>query len=217
VTKRLLFTFLFVFAVFISFPKNIFAAIDPCTCSGGGIFSSGTVSSDGCSNVGLYSQCKWTLFGGNSCQCELPTCECNKQNKVTSNKCAAGGAQPTCFGGDKLCVCGTPLAGDTDSLTISCTVDGNVGVYTALGCIPVQMDKFVAWLLPYLFGIGGGIAFILMIVGFIQMTTSQGDPKAVQGARETITSAIVGLLICILAIFLLRLITVNILHIPGIS
>lgn len=104
------------------------------------------------------------------------------------------------------------------AVDVSCTTGtGDVGVNTALGCVPVVMDKFVAWLLPYLFGIGGGIAFLLMIYGFILMTTSNGDPKAVQGARETITSAVIGLLICIFAIFLLRLITVDILHIPGIS
>jgi hypothetical protein len=95
--------------------------------------------------------------------------------------------------------------------------NGDVGVNTALGCVPVQMDKFVAWLLPYLFGIGGGIAFLLVVYGFILMTTSQGDPKAVQAAKETITSALAGLLICIFAIFLLRLIAVDILKIPGIS
>jgi hypothetical protein len=104
-----------------------------------------------------------------------------------------------------------------DMNNFSCTTNGNVGVDTALGCVPVEMDKFIAWLLPFIFGIGGGIAFLLMVVGFIQMTTSNGDPKAVEGAKETITSAIIGLIICIFAIFLLRLITVDILKIPGIS
>lgn len=102
-------------------------------------------------------------------------------------------------------------------IDVSCTDNGKVGVNTALGCVPVQLDDFITWLLPYLFGIGGGIAFLLMIYGFILMTTSNGDPKAVQGAKETITSAIVGLLISIFAIFILRLITVDILHIPGLS
>ncbi|MFA5025161.1 MAG: hypothetical protein WC503_01450 [Candidatus Shapirobacteria bacterium] len=92
-----------------------------------------------------------------------------------------------------------------------------VSVNTALGCIPVQMDKFIAWFLPYLFSVGGGIAFLLMIYGFILMTTSNGDPKVVQGAKETISSAIIGLLICLFAIFILRLITIDILKIPGIS
>jgi len=103
------------------------------------------------------------------------------------------------------------------AIDVSCTTGGNVGVNTALGCIPVEIGAFVQWLLPTLFGISGGIAFLLMIYGFILMTTSNGDPKAVQGAKETITSAIIGLLISIFAIFLLRLISIDILHIPGIS
>jgi len=104
------------------------------------------------------------------------------------------------------------------AVNVSCnTTGGSVGVNTALGCVPVEMDKFIAWLLPSLFGIGGGIAFLLMIYGFILMASSNGDPKAVQGAKETVTSAIIGLLICIFAIFLLRLITIDILKIPGIS
>lgn len=97
------------------------------------------------------------------------------------------------------------------------TTGGDVGVSTSLGCIPVEADKFVAWLLPFVFGIAGGISFLLMVYGFFLMTTSSGDPKAIQGAQETITSAITGLLICIFALFILRLIAVDILKIPGIN
>lgn len=88
-------------------------------------------------------------------------------------------------------------------------------IYTALGCIPVEMKDFMLWLLPKLFGIVGGIAFLLMVYGFIQVSTSKGDPKVVQGAKETITSAITGLIICIGALFLLSLIGRDILKIPG--
>ena len=89
-------------------------------------------------------------------------------------------------------------------------------INTALGCIPVEIKSFVPWLLGYLFGIAGGIAFLLMVYGFILIATSSGDEKKVAGAKETITSAIVGLLVCIFSIFILRLIAVNILQIPGI-
>ncbi len=98
-----------------------------------------------------------------------------------------------------------------------CTSGGSIGVDTALGCVPVEIKAFVTWLLPKLFGIVGGISFLLMVYGFILMTTSQGDPKAVQGAKETITSAISGLLLSIFSLFILRLIMVDILHIPGIN
>jgi hypothetical protein len=96
-------------------------------------------------------------------------------------------------------------------------VSADPWVNTALGCVPVKLDSFITWLLPYLFGIAGGISFLLMVYGFILMTTSSGDPKAVQGAQETVESAIVGLLVSIFALFLLRLITVGILKIPGIN
>lgn len=93
----------------------------------------------------------------------------------------------------------------------------NPAINTALGCVPVKVDKFMEWLLPSVFGIAGGISFLLMVYGFILMSTSGGDPKAVQGAQETVTSAITGLLVSIFAIFILRLITVGILQIPGIN
>ncbi len=90
-------------------------------------------------------------------------------------------------------------------------------INTALGCIPTTMSTFVPWLLNALFGIAGGIAFLLMVYGFILIATSSGDEKKVAGAKETITSALIGLLVCIFSIFILRLIAVNILQIPGIN
>ena len=110
-------------------------------------------------------------------------------------------------------------AGRVMAVSVDCTpsVGTGPGVNTALGCVPVVMGDFMTWLLPYVFGIAGGISFLLMVYGFIMMSTSGGDPKAVQGAQETVTSAITGLLVSIFAIFILRLITVNILHIPGIN
>lgn len=93
--------------------------------------------------------------------------------------------------------------------------NGDQGVTTALGCIPIGSGNFTTWILQYLFGIAGGIAFLLMVYGFILVATSGGDEKKVAGAKETITSAIVGLLVCIFSVFILRLVAVNILNIPG--
>ena len=98
-----------------------------------------------------------------------------------------------------------------------CQTGNDPKVDTAFGCVPVKIDAFVAWLLPYMFGVSGGIAFLLMVYGFILLTSSGGDPKKVAGAQETITSAISGLLLSIFALFLLRLIAVGILKIPGIN
>jgi hypothetical protein len=152
----------------------------------------------------------------------LATCSCksvNNANVPVADNCVSGKVpvmyiDTTARDG---CRCACEKANTPpDRFESNLCADG-VSVNTALGCIPVQMDKFIAWLLPYIFSISGGIAFLLMVYGFILMTTSKGDPKAVQGAKETITSAIIGLLISIFAIFILRLIAVDILHIPGMS
>lgn len=96
-----------------------------------------------------------------------------------------------------------------------CDISGDKGISTALGCIPFEAKAFSAWLIGILFGISGGIALLLMVYGFILVATSSGDEKKLQGAKETITSAITGLLVSIFALLIFRLIAVNILHIPG--
>lgn len=100
------------------------------------------------------------------------------------------------------------------STDFSC--NNNSGVVTALGCIPTNdMNSFAGWLLSKAILIAGGIAFILMSIGVFQITTSAGDPKKVQAGSELITSTLSGLLFIILSIFLLKLIGVDVLHLPG--
>ncbi|MBP9817473.1 hypothetical protein KBC75_01790 [Candidatus Shapirobacteria bacterium] len=114
-------------------------------------------------------------------------------------------------------VCGVVSVKPAMAAAPSPLCNGNAGVNTALGCIPVQMDAFVPWLMMYASGIAGGIAFLMMAYGFILMATSSGDPKAIAGAQETVTSAITGLLVSVFAVFILRLIVVGILKIPGVN
>jgi len=83
--------------------------------------------------------------------------------------------------------------------------------WTALGCIPTDPRDFVAWLLARAIGIGGGIAFLLMIWGGFQVITAAGDPDRLNAGKEIITSAIAGLLLIIFSLFLLELIGVDIL------
>jgi len=63
--------------------------------------------------------------------------------------------------------------------------------------------------------IAGGVAFLLIIFGAIKILTSAGNPENVRAGRELITSAIMGLLFIIFSLFLLQLIGVKILNIPG--
>ena len=98
----------------------------------------------------------------------------------------------------------------------TCFGDGNV--WTALGCIPINdTNDFVGWIFKWLIYIGSGIAFLLMVFGAIQILTSAGNPEKIKAGKELITSALSGLLFIILSLFILRLIGVDILHIPGLS
>ncbi len=52
----------------------------------------------------------------------------------------------------------------------------------------------------------GIVALLMIILGGIKFLTSGGDPKQVEGARNTLTWAIVGLVLVLLSFFILNLI-----------
>ena len=88
------------------------------------------------------------------------------------------------------------------------------GIQTALGCIPTSTAPFVNYVLKRAVSIGGGIAFILMLVGAFVLITSAGNPENVKKGKDIITSATIGLLFIIFAVFLLKFIGVDILKLP---
>ena len=83
-----------------------------------------------------------------------------------------------------------------------------------MGCIPTDPSQFIGKILGIGIGIGGGIAFLLILFGGFQILTSAGNPEKLNAGKELVTSAITGLLIIIFSIFILRLIGVTILQIP---
>lgn len=56
-----------------------------------------------------------------------------------------------------------------------------------------------------------GIAVIMIIVGSLQLVFSQGDPKKAADARMTITYAVVGLAVAMLATVIVQYVTDNLL------
>lgn len=95
--------------------------------------------------------------------------------------------------------------------------DGNDGIITSLGCIPTNPAPFIGWLFGLAISIGGGIAFLLLSWGSFLLITSSGNPEQLKSGQEIIVSAGAGLLFIIFSVFLLNLIGVNILQIPGFS
>jgi len=137
---------------------------------------------------------------------------CNPLDDRCSNACpclseAGGGGQWRCgASGATLAIPPTDIHGNCSQLEIN----------TALGCIPADtLNNFVAWFLSKLIFIASGVAFLLMAFGALKIITSAGSPESIQAGKELITSSLAGLVFIILSLFLLKLIGVDILQIPG--
>jgi len=133
-----------------------------------------------------------------------PFCVSGESRFLNVNSCDASGQD---------CCQINPLV-EQDNPTAGCA--GGESINTAIGCIPVASNEdFIGFILRWAIGIGGGIAFLLILVAGFQIMTSQGNPDKLQAGKELITSAIVGLILIIFSIFILELIGVEILGIPG--
>jgi len=90
---------------------------------------------------------------------------------------------------------------------------GGKGIDTAIGCIPIENTTFINFILRWAIGVGGGIAFLLIVFAGFQIMTSAGNPERLKAGQELLTSAIAGLILLIFSVFILRIIGVNILGI----
>ena len=77
-------------------------------------------------------------------------------------------------------------------------VNGHCEIATTFS-FPSDVVLIVLALLDIALRIAGLVAIVFVIYGGIQMVTSQGDPESVKHARKTITNALIGLVIALLA------------------
>lgn len=108
---------------------------------------------------------------------------------------------------------------DAHEQCVSCVAGregpGSEGVWTAIGCIPAEPSSIIKAVVTIGVGIGGGVALIMTLIGGFLLTTSQGNPKQQETAKEMITSAVIGLLFVLFSVVILQFIGVTILQIPG--
>lgn len=79
---------------------------------------------------------------------------------------------------------------------------------TAIGCIPyTNIDQTTQFFLRWALGIGGGIALFMISVSAIRIMTVRDDQKMLQDARDTLTAAVMGLVLIALSVFLVRFIS----------
>lgn len=97
-----------------------------------------------------------------------------------------------------------------------CTTDpNNPGIKTAIGCIHTNPVEFTRDVLKFAIGIGGGLAFLMMLLGAYQMLTSAGNPDSLKAGQDRLTNAIIGLLFVIFSVLLMQIIGAGVLNIPG--
>lgn len=169
----------------------------------------------GCVNI--------TTGGGNGptyCHCEVLSSQtglaCGSQCQTGAQcgsdcpfcRAAGPGANPTCQ---------TEQASLEGLGSLGCDFD--TGIQTAIGCLhvlnPGGLEVFLGELLKWGAGVGGGIAFLLIVYASFMIMTSQGNPERLKAGQDLLVSAISGLILLILSVFVLNVIGVKILKIPG--
>jgi hypothetical protein len=123
----------------------------------------------------------------------------------------------------------TPTPGPIDALLSYCdnlttkgepesckTCVNSGGIWSGLGCVKGDLRSFISeTIFGWGIGLAGGFALLCIIYAAFMMQSSQGNPEKLKKAQELITSCIMGLMLIIFSVFILRLIGVNILKIPG--
>jgi hypothetical protein len=135
------------------------------------------------------------------------------------------GVGETCDAATKQCVPGEKPGtvtdpGDTDVAPSTsdnpALCDGGTGINTAVGCIPFNdTNALVGFILGWAIGIGGGLAFLLMLYAGFMILSSQGNPERLKAGQELLTSAIAGVIMLVFSVFILKFIGVDILKLPG--
>jgi hypothetical protein len=93
--------------------------------------------------------------------------------------------------------------------------DGKCNTFsTALGELGTAPEEFISTLFAVLLSFSGGIALLLIIKAGYQMLTSQGNPERINGGRDQLIAAIVGLIFLIFSFVILQVIGFDILGIP---
>lgn len=187
--RKIVLTFIVGMILFLRVGNNIdIQAASVCPANQTDVGCGGSGGGKGCGN--LYRGCLDTSANRLNCirdtSCDSTTN--SSQNQTSSTTTSSGGGSITCRNGK--------------------------GIDTAIGCIPIDdQNALIGFFLRWGLGIGGGIAFLLILVAGFQIITSRGDPNRLKAGQELMTSAIAGILLLIFSLVILRIIGFDILGI----
>ena len=87
-----------------------------------------------------------------------------------------------------------------DTIVQGCLVDGNVAT---LSCIPAIFVNIISALFIFV----GLVCLIIIIFSGYKYINSGGDPKRLESARNTLSHAILGLLLVLFSFFIINIIS----------
>lgn len=187
----------------------------------GGVFCSAATD---CGNTGS-TKC------GNDCRAKgcamgvtgpAPDFACTCKN--TDGTACTGGSSSQCKGQQSKAAadafCGTltpPCTGSTwTSPTADCVCTGCGGTTPTNGTItigppynatgPQNINELIANITNWVLGIAGAIAVLFIILAGLRYITAHGDSKQTEAAKTALRNAIIGLVIVVLAFFIVQLI-----------
>lgn len=112
-------------------------------------------------------------------------------------------------------LCSRITSTDEQTACSNCIKDGG-GIWSGIGCLSTDIPTLVKdKILGVGLGFAGMFALLCIIYAAFRLQTSQGNPEKIKKAQELLTSCIMGLMLIIFSVFILRLIGVDILKIPG--
>jgi len=79
---------------------------------------------------------------------------------------------------------------------------GDINSAEELSCLPTYFGNVLQAIIPLI----GVISFTMILVGGFKILTSSGDPKGMAAGKQTITLAIVGIILSIISWLILVLI-----------
>ncbi len=88
-------------------------------------------------------------------------------------------------------------------LNDSGVIDNVNGTTPSLACLIQIVVNIINFALMFL----GVVTLLMLLFGAIKFITSSGDPKAIQGAQKTMTYAIIGAIVVMMAFVLINIVT----------
>ncbi len=148
----------------------------------------------------------WPGDWGNCVKCLYPNLYPPSSNPVPNNECKTLLVNP-----DNSPL--YPMTGGRQFTMLGCINSGTqVGFNNNTGA-----SSFVQKLIEVITGFAGGLALLYLMYGAFIILTSQADPEKLNYGRRLIYGAITGLIITLSAVFIVNLIGLKILRIPGFS